>query len=153
MQWLRHTRAEAPTLQEQQADVIRQDRIKLLAAQADARWKSKASALDAPDKQQPVQMLESRDQGSGIRQMNVDEEDRGQAPHIPGVEEKEGPSSVQQKVSETPVTEEQAPPVEKKRVMKKEPKDSPWNKHAAKGNPGEEWQPDEWKPRPARRKA
>ena len=40
-QWLRHTRAEPPTLEEQRADVERQARIKVLAAEADARWEAK----------------------------------------------------------------------------------------------------------------
>ncbi|KAF2643584.1 hypothetical protein P280DRAFT_478339 [Massarina eburnea CBS 473.64] len=61
VQWLRHTRYEAPSIAEQQADVYRQDRMKVLAAQADARWAAKPSALDAPDKGQPVHMLESRE--------------------------------------------------------------------------------------------
>ncbi|KAH8700070.1 hypothetical protein GQ44DRAFT_632471, partial [Phaeosphaeriaceae sp. PMI808] len=72
MQWLRHTRFEPPTLAEQQQDLARQDRIKVLASQADARWASKPSALDAPDKGQPVQMLQSRDLDSSAGQMNMD---------------------------------------------------------------------------------
>ncbi|KAF2259755.1 hypothetical protein CC78DRAFT_426147, partial [Lojkania enalia] len=76
MQWLRHTRYEVPTLAEQRDDIRRQERIKVLAAEADARWASKASALDAPDKQQPVQMLESRDTRTGIRQMSATQEAR-----------------------------------------------------------------------------
>jgi NADH dehydrogenase [ubiquinone] 1 alpha subcomplex assembly factor 2 len=50
IQWLRHTRHEAPTINEQQLDEIRQAQVKLLAAQADARWASKPSYLDAPSK-------------------------------------------------------------------------------------------------------
>lgn len=48
-QWLRYMRAAPPTLDEQRADVARQDRIKVLAAQADARWAAKPSLLDHPD--------------------------------------------------------------------------------------------------------
>ncbi|KAA8626382.1 NDUFA12 domain containing protein [Pyrenophora tritici-repentis] len=70
MQWLRHTRFEPPTVDEQHQDLIRQARIKQLAAQADARWAEKPSALDAPDKQQPMQMLQSKDPDSGVTQMN-----------------------------------------------------------------------------------
>lgn len=40
-QWLRHTRAAPPSLAEQRADVARQERIKVLAAEADARWEAK----------------------------------------------------------------------------------------------------------------
>lgn len=38
LQWLRRTRNEAPTLQELINDQIRQQRIKILAQQADQRW-------------------------------------------------------------------------------------------------------------------
>merc|ERR1711939_1206072 len=46
MQWLRHTRHEPPSINEQQLDEIRRAQMKQLAAQADARWASKPSALD-----------------------------------------------------------------------------------------------------------
>ena len=63
--------------------------MKLLAAQADARWASKPSALDAPDKQQPMQMLKSRDPDSGVGQMNVNQEIRDRAKPPPTMEEPE----------------------------------------------------------------
>ena len=47
-QWLRHTRFDAPSLEEQKADVQRQLQLKHLAQLADERWASKASYLDAP---------------------------------------------------------------------------------------------------------
>ncbi len=47
-QWLRHTRLDAPTLQEQHLEVQRQQRIKHLARLADERWASKPSLLDGP---------------------------------------------------------------------------------------------------------
>ncbi|KAH6850050.1 hypothetical protein B0I37DRAFT_403960 [Chaetomium sp. MPI-CAGE-AT-0009] len=40
-QWLRHTRADPPTLLEQQAEVARRARMRVLAAEADARWEAK----------------------------------------------------------------------------------------------------------------
>lgn len=49
LQWLRHTRYDAPTITEQRLDVQRQARIKQLAAQADARWTAQASYLQAPE--------------------------------------------------------------------------------------------------------
>jgi NADH dehydrogenase [ubiquinone] 1 alpha subcomplex assembly factor 2 len=48
MQWLRHTRNDAPTHNEQATELIRQAQIKHLAAQADARWKAQASYLEQP---------------------------------------------------------------------------------------------------------
>ncbi|KAM4054697.1 NADH ubiquinone oxidoreductase subunit NDUFA12 domain-containing protein [Hirsutella rhossiliensis] len=47
-QWLRQTRHEPPSLAEQRDDVQRQERIKLLAAQADARWEAKPRVTDSP---------------------------------------------------------------------------------------------------------
>ncbi|RDL36592.1 uncharacterized protein BP5553_05944 [Venustampulla echinocandica] len=48
LQWLRHTRKNAPSLTEQSQDLVRQENLKILAAQADARWAAKPSVLDAP---------------------------------------------------------------------------------------------------------
>ncbi|POR34042.1 Uncharacterized protein TPAR_05708 [Tolypocladium paradoxum] len=47
-QWLRHTRPDAPSLAEQQGDVLRQERVKYLAAQADARWEAKPRVMEDP---------------------------------------------------------------------------------------------------------
>ncbi|KAI1754169.1 hypothetical protein F4782DRAFT_45435 [Xylaria castorea] len=49
-QWLRHQRADPPTMQEQIAELQRQARIKVLAAEADARWEAKDSLLNRPGK-------------------------------------------------------------------------------------------------------
>jgi NADH dehydrogenase [ubiquinone] 1 alpha subcomplex assembly factor 2 len=47
-QWLRHTRHNPPTLEEQHGDVARQIRMKKLAAEADARWEAKPRLTAAP---------------------------------------------------------------------------------------------------------
>ena len=47
-QWLRHTRQAAPTLAEQELDVLRQRRVKVLAAQADERWEAKGRLVGGP---------------------------------------------------------------------------------------------------------
>ena len=47
-QWLRHTRISPPSIQEQQADVIRQIQLKQRAQLADERWAAKPSVLDKP---------------------------------------------------------------------------------------------------------
>ncbi|KAF2626195.1 hypothetical protein BU25DRAFT_344145 [Macroventuria anomochaeta] len=148
MQWLRHTRFEPPTLQEQQQEVQRQANIKLLAARADERWAAKPSALDAPDMQQPVQMLESRDPKSGVVQMNAEQElrSRGQESRTAEARRAEGPQN------ESGLSEE-APAFKAKKRMRinKEPKeDSPW-KQAGASNPGDDWQPKAWTPPPRRR--
>lgn len=47
-QWLRYVRPDAPSIQEQQQDIIRQIQIKHLAQLADERWASKPSYMDKP---------------------------------------------------------------------------------------------------------
>jgi NADH dehydrogenase [ubiquinone] 1 alpha subcomplex assembly factor 2 len=140
---------------------MRQDQMRILASQADARWASKPSALDAPDKQQPVQMLQSRDPDSGVVQMNVDQEIRDRAEPPRTVEEQETrpqqvgePAPPQQMPHDPPepADAEDAPTLQTQKKMKKEPRDSPW-KQAAHNNPGEDWQPQGWSPAPARRRA
>lgn len=139
---------------------MRQERMKTLAAQADARWAAKPSALDAPDKQQPVQMLQSRDPDSGVTQMNADQEVRDRAEMVQQEESTPPPpvesgqaQQMPQDPPEPPRTED-APFVAKKRLKKEqkeqsESKDSPWNQAAQQ----QEWQPKGWSPAPARRKA
>ncbi|KAF2830372.1 hypothetical protein CC86DRAFT_391309 [Ophiobolus disseminans] len=156
MQWLRHTRFDPPTITEQQQDVARQDRMKMLASQADARWASKPSALDPPDKQQPMQMLQSRDPDSGVTQMNADQELRARAEPPRSVEEQEAkPQSVaehpapQQMPRDPPVpASADDAPVQTRKNTKKEPKDSPWGQ----AETPKDWQPQGWSPAPARRR-
>ena len=139
MQWLRHTRFEPPSIADQQAEVARRERIKLLAAQADARWAAKPSALDAPDIWQPEQQKQPAHMlPSGESQPPIDREAR--------VRSGEG-----QDVAEPVKTKIETDAMPNRRV-RKEPKDSPWKK-AAKENPGEGWQPASWSPPPAKRRA
>ncbi|KAF1831732.1 hypothetical protein BDW02DRAFT_590920 [Decorospora gaudefroyi] len=134
MQWLRHTRFDPPSVTEQHQDLIRQARMKSLAAQADARWASVPSALDMPDRQQPVQMLQSRDPDSGVTQTNVEHEIREQ-PQL----------AEQQDARPAPAAERDAAPRKKK---KKENQDSPWNQVSQP----HDWQPQGWSPAPAKRR-
>ncbi|KAL5094425.1 hypothetical protein Trisim1_007011 [Trichoderma cf. simile WF8] len=53
-QWLRHTRREPPTLEEQHEEVARQERMKYLAAEADARWEAKPRVMEAPREELPL---------------------------------------------------------------------------------------------------
>ncbi|KAM0251335.1 hypothetical protein ACHAP5_001643 [Fusarium lateritium] len=47
-QWLRHTREEPPSVDEQRGDIMRRVRMQQLAAEADARWEAKPKMMDAP---------------------------------------------------------------------------------------------------------
>jgi len=146
MQWLRHTRFEPPTVAEQHQDLMRQARMKQLAAQADAKWAEKPSALDAPDKQQPMQMLQSKDPDSGVTQMNLDQEVRDKAVQQAGSEQVLQDPPVP---APAPAVEDDAPSATPRKRMRKEPKDSPW-KQAAQS---QEWQPQGWSPPPAKRRS
>ncbi|RMJ12057.1 hypothetical protein CDV36_008314 [Fusarium kuroshium] len=66
-QWLRHTRQDPPTLEEQQGDVVRQVRMKKLAAEADARWEAKPRVMEAPGAA-PAPLLSSAQAGSPPQQ-------------------------------------------------------------------------------------
>jgi NADH dehydrogenase [ubiquinone] 1 alpha subcomplex assembly factor 2 len=155
MQWLRHTRFEPPTITEQQQEIMRQERMKVLASQADARWASKPSALDAPDKQQPMQMLKSRDPDAGVGQMNIDQEirDKAEPPRI--VEEQQAkPQPVEEHEPQQmprdppiPASTDDAPAAQTRKKTKKVPKDSPWKQ----AETSKDWQPQGWSPAPARR--
>ncbi|KAF2036435.1 hypothetical protein EK21DRAFT_105753 [Setomelanomma holmii] len=155
MQWLRHTRFDPPTIAEQQQEVMRQERMKVLASQADARWASKPSALDAPDKQQPMQMLQSRDPDSGVVQMNLDQEARDRTEPPRTEEQGNLPESVAadieaqstSRVPPRPTLEDEAASAPKRKKTKKEPRDSPWGQ----SEPSKDWQPQGWSPAPARR--
>jgi NADH dehydrogenase [ubiquinone] 1 alpha subcomplex assembly factor 2 len=159
MQWLRHTRPDPPTIAEQQHDLRRRETIKLLAARADQRWAEKPSALDAPDKQQPIQVLESRDPKAGLAQSNVQ-----LASDKTGATETAAPlsrPSEQLTSPQQPATPQQQQqqqqtvpprPQPKKQKARKDPKDSPWNKTSQGVNPGDDWQPKGWTPAPAARK-
>lgn len=62
-QWLRHTRWEPPTLQEQAADVARQTQLKHNARLADERWAAKGKYIEgakpAPNTIQHAQPAET----------------------------------------------------------------------------------------------
>lgn len=71
-QWLRYTRDEPPTEGEQKGDVVRQARMKKLAAEADARWEAKPRVMEAP-REEPSPMLASRESpGQGVGEKSAD---------------------------------------------------------------------------------
>jgi NADH dehydrogenase [ubiquinone] 1 alpha subcomplex assembly factor 2 len=141
---------------EQHQDLMRQERMKMLASQADARWASKPSALDAPDKQQPMQMLKSRDPDSGVGQTNSDQEirDRAEPPRTLGEQEAkpqpvvEDPEIAHEMPRHPPVpVADDAPATQPRKKTRKEPKDSPWKQ----AETTKDWQPQGWSPAPTRR--
>ncbi len=77
-QWLRYTRLEAPSLDEQQRDVQRQANLKHLARLADERWASKPSLLDGPELKNAPLETRVKDKGAyaaPVRRQGVPGED------------------------------------------------------------------------------
>lgn len=127
-QWLRNTRAEPPSIEEQRADVVRQERMKVLAAEADARWAAKPRVMDAP---RPKQEIVGAAVGGALR--------------AEGAEEVEG--EVIGRKGEA--IEDRGDTWER---MKQQagrgggkPVDDPWKR--SRGGPSEEWQPEGWQPK------
>ncbi|KAI8228046.1 NADH-ubiquinone oxidoreductase assembly factor N7BML [Colletotrichum sp. SAR 10_77] len=121
-QWLRHTREHPPSLEEQSSEVVRQERMKLLAAQADARWEAKPRVMDAPGQAtgQPLPALNTA-QRQPI------------APELESVHATTTESTESIPTQSTPKTS----------AAKKKYGHDPWEQ--AKG-PGEAWQPQAWVP-------
>ncbi|KAI9055343.1 hypothetical protein LZ554_000302 [Drepanopeziza brunnea f. sp. 'monogermtubi'] len=146
-QWLRHTRSEPPSLTEQSQDVVRQRNLKILAAQADARWAAKPSFLDTPERSQPLPAMEVKDPG-GYESV----QERREAVGVPETEEgnvQTGEEAMRMQVPDgTRHDFRKTPEPENKRLedekapKKEEKKEDPWKK--ARGGPSEEWQPQTW---------
>ncbi|PVH84704.1 hypothetical protein DL98DRAFT_512121 [Cadophora sp. DSE1049] len=138
-QWLKHTRREPPSLIEQSQDLVRQRNLKILAAQADARWAAKPSFLDAPERSQPVPALESKDPG-GAGGVDVASGAREQTRATMGEEESaekmQTPDGIRHRFNERPEEEEKRLKDENKK------KEDPWKN--TRGGPSEEWQPQAW---------
>jgi NADH dehydrogenase [ubiquinone] 1 alpha subcomplex assembly factor 2 len=128
LQWLRHTRKEAPSIAEQSQDMVRQEQLKILAARADQR----ASVLDAPGhvRGQPVPALGT--------QMAHSEEGTGMSPgRTSVVDDTTEPESVGDKIPESAMRTDTV-----RESKKKEETEDPWKK--AQGGPSEQWQPKAW---------
>ncbi|KAI1101551.1 hypothetical protein F4804DRAFT_295758 [Jackrogersella minutella] len=124
-QWLRHQRERPPTLQEQAAEVARQDRIKVLAAEADARWEAKPSLLDTP----------------------VPRPENSQSQSAPPLDTTRTRPR-EQVVRESPTRNRR----DSDGHVAKQKDDEPWKKAARSSGPGETWQPEAWSPTSARKR-
>ncbi|KAK9436157.1 hypothetical protein VB005_10964 [Metarhizium brunneum] len=118
-QWLRHTRRDPPSLEEQAGDLVRQERMKHLAAEADARWEAKPRVMD------------------DVRP--------GAAAVVPQEQIPRPAETQRAKGEETPGGQEQSPEQDAARQRHVEGKEDPWAKARPQG-PGETWQPTAWNP-------
>ncbi|KAI2602797.1 hypothetical protein GGR54DRAFT_644698 [Hypoxylon sp. NC1633] len=122
-QWLRYQRERPPTLSEQATDVARQERVKVLAADADARWDAKPSLLDAP----------GRERGQPVPPLNT------------------GRTQPQERAAKESPAQNELEGEELKATQQKDDPWKPW-KRARVSGPGETWQPEAWSPTPARKR-
>ncbi|POS83956.1 hypothetical protein EPUL_005331 [Erysiphe pulchra] len=60
-QWLRHTRVDPPSLNELSQDILRQEKLKILAADFDAKWVNESKLLDRPSRRQDQLSISSED--------------------------------------------------------------------------------------------
>ena len=136
-QWLRHTRIDPPSIQEQQMDVHRQERMRTLAAEADERWASQPSFLDSPSKQQPTPAIGVKDPGGHVQQTEPTKN--------------EGTRSAVGDEHEVEASSQGRPTDEGRFKGKaKEKRENPFQQQ--RGAPGEGWQPQSWSPGPAARR-
>ncbi|KAI1272042.1 hypothetical protein F5Y07DRAFT_322856 [Xylaria sp. FL0933] len=156
-QWLRHQRVEAPTMAEQVAELQRQARIKLLAAEADARWAAKPSLLDMPPTKTAPPPTTSTTTETTTTTTTTETETTSQ---LPGASERVSESGEQAQRETIKDGTEAKGEVQGAADTETETKSSqtkadtdPW-KRAQRGAPGETWQPQAWTPTsaPARKR-
>ena len=123
--------------------------MKELAAEADERWNSKESFLDAPQRQQPAPAIGTKDPG-GYVPMTEPENKQGVASAVEE-QEKVGQALDGEKVDEGRFRGEGSERPRGKKG-KKDKEAAPWANQQAKGSPGESWQPSSWTPGAAPRR-
>lgn len=110
-----------------------------LAARADARWAAQESFLDAPSKQQPAPAIGVKDPAGYMHQNQTEPT------------ENEGVRSAVGDAGEIDAsTEGRTKDDGRFKGRTKDKEANPW-KQAAKGNPGDDWQPQSWSPGVSRR--
>ena len=157
-QWLRYMRAEPPTLAEQRADTLRQERIKVLAAQADARWAAKPSLLDHPDaaarQQTATAPLDAPGRGEKGQPVPPFDTEHAQQTRATNARPRESVSS-----SDRPADASGGGGISKTKKAKRSSAkeegagagaEDPWKAaDARRGGPSETWQPQAWDPNAA----
>lgn len=113
-------------MDEQRAELVRQERMKLLAAEADARWEAKPRVMEAPKEEEAARRLPLAEERA---QQTVEEEDKKM----------------------TAKRREEKPSRAAKQDEEKADAKDPWARAKAQG-PGENWQPTAWNPTAATKK-
>lgn len=147
-QWLRHTRADPPSIREQSQDLIRQENLKVLAAEADARWAAKPSFLDAPGKKQgqALPAMGANDLGGYAMPTELSEKEDVKNAVGGGLEDNIQGTNIKMKdpleTDESQSSDNQ--PGKTELPPKSTTKEDPWKK--ARGGPSENWEPQSWDP-------
>jgi NADH dehydrogenase [ubiquinone] 1 alpha subcomplex assembly factor 2 len=143
-QWLRHTRQDPPSITEQSEDIIRQQNLKVLVAQADARWAVKPSYLDNPRKAeaQPLLSTQIRDPG-GYGQLIEPRASVGSAAvrGVPVEDVRKLDTIARETIGEE--REVVSKTRSSDRIQHRSEEKTKHRKEAPYG-PGEEWQPEAW---------
>jgi NADH dehydrogenase [ubiquinone] 1 alpha subcomplex assembly factor 2 len=134
-QWLRHVREHPPSIEEQQQDLVRQAQIKQLARLADERWASKPSFLDKPQAQQPSPATNTTD-----ATLNRPAEEAAKGANSTQTASASTTAAGMDTAPKTGETRSETKPASTEETAKKE---DPWAKAR---NPGDNWQPESWKP-------
>jgi NADH dehydrogenase [ubiquinone] 1 alpha subcomplex assembly factor 2 len=132
-QWLKQTRVDAPSIQEQLRDLQRIQELQVNARLADARWEAKARYIEKP-KTEDAEVSAQRKTFGGMDGVKAD-----------------GPTAVGGEMPRTePESKENARPAVDTQIPKGTA--DPWKKAEETGqNPGAKWQPEAWTPGPKRR--
>ncbi|OAA38037.1 NADH:ubiquinone oxidoreductase, 17.2kDa subunit [Metarhizium rileyi] len=121
-QWLRHMRRDPPSLDEQKSDVARQQKMKYLAAEADARWEARPRVMEDDGGPAAAAAAALPREHDALPTKREPPREQGRRP--------EGDGGQAQRHSED--------------------KD-PWAKARSQG-PGEAWQPTAWSPTAAKKR-
>ncbi|KAI5297837.1 hypothetical protein KEM56_004504 [Ascosphaera pollenicola] len=129
LQWLRHTRTEAPTIEEQKADLVRQIQLKHLAKLADAKWKAKQSHVEAPI---------------------LTEAQRRQLESIKGAQHKAPEPRSTPQAAKSEDAEKKKEMEQPEVVLRGQKIENPFARNRPSA-PSETWQPEAWSPAPRRK--
>ena len=140
-QWLRHVRADAPSLEEQARDVVRLRDLKVLAARADEKWDMKRVKIE------PGAAVAGGDTTTATADTTAGGE-TGEA-RGPALGVGRGGRERGKKLAGEQEQVERRSDVERdeNNDNTNKQKEDPWKQ--ARRNPGEEWQPESWGGRPA----
>ncbi|KAF4124225.1 NADH dehydrogenase [Geosmithia morbida] len=146
-QWLRYTREDPPSVAEQRTDVARQERIRELAAQADARWEAKPRLAGHDETTRQELQQQQKQQQRAV--LGGDKTTTTTTTEIPDISN----TATATDLDANPNTDSAPGETMKKKKSKRkgvQANPDPWAKAKASG-PSETWQPQAWSPTPRKK--